>query len=229
MPRTGVRSFHATAPPRIIQVDGALRCGRRCAVRGAPRCLGWCGCGADRCVGDGDLTNQAEINLVRAIGSGPVIPEGVDEDLPRPLDRRDGDKVRVSNRVRVTVDQFEVEGLERMRLEGLADAAQGGHGKTLPSEGLGDRGGEIGLGGCFAKHRWTATGKAPATIVPPRVKRERRSQPVGRPRGQTDTGAEGARTLNLRIANATLSQLSYRPRCRYIAKLPFSRTGRKVR
>ena len=31
--------------------------------------------------------------------------------------------------------------------------------------------------------------------------------------GQVDGGAEGDRTLDLRIANATLSQLSYRPTC----------------
>jgi hypothetical protein len=56
---------------------------------------------------------------------------------------------------------------------------------------------------------------------------------VRRPRQRDQTllcnGAEGDRTLNLRIANAALSQLSYRPIWITVFKLPSMRDQRKVR
>ncbi len=41
-------------------------------------------------------------------------------------------------------------------------------------------------------------------------------------------GAEGDRTLNLHIANAALSQLSYRPNQSDLLKVPFETAERKV-
>src|ERR1017187_9339911 len=72
-------------------------------------------------------------------------------------------------------------------------------------------------------HRRARDRDNPKTWFDPRV------EVPGFPQSKTLNGAEGDRTLNLRIANAALSQLSYRPNRITGIKLPFRTPLRKVR
>jgi hypothetical protein len=61
------------------------------------------------------------------------------------------------------------------------------------------------------KRHWSYDHRGASDRDDPKSWLDPRMQVPGFPKPETLNGAEGDRTLNLRIANAALSQLSYRP------------------